>query len=88
MRKPTKPSDEENKKLLAEIGAWIDKNIENNIGWKELCDASNLSHKELQVLFDKYMQTSPMTYIRKRKEEGKKQKPLFTITPNFLAKDE
>ena len=77
MRKPTKPSDEENKKQLAEIGAWIDKTIETNIGWKELCDASNLSHKELQVLFDKYMQTSPMTYIRKRKEEGKKQKHRY-----------
>jgi len=33
-------SDEDNKKLLVEICAWIDKNIETNIGWGVLSEAS------------------------------------------------
>ena len=88
MKKFNKLSDDDNKKLLDEICVWIDKNIETNIGWTELCKVSELNHKELQILFDKYQQTSPMTYIRKRKEEGRKQKPSFIVTPNFLSKEE
>jgi transcriptional regulator GlxA family with amidase domain len=80
-------SDEDNQILLVEICAWIDKNIETNIGWGVLSEASELNHKELQILFEKYLQTSPMTYIRKRKEEGKNQLPSFTITPKFLSKN-
>ena len=83
-----KLSEDDKKKLFADICAWIDKNIETNIGWTELCEASELNHKELQILFDKYQQTSPMTYIRKRKAEGRKQKPSFIVTPNFLSKED
>ena len=81
-------SDEDNQILLVEICAWIDKNIETNIGWGVLSEASELNHKELQILFEKYLQTSPMTYIRKRKEEGKNQLPSFIITPKFLSKND
>ena len=80
-------SDEDNQILLVEICAWIDKNIETNIVWGVLSEASELNHKELQILFERYLQTSPMTYIRKRKEEGKNQLPSFTITPKFLSKN-
>lgn len=80
-------SDEDNQILLVEICAWIDKNIETNIGWGVLSEASELNHKELQILFERYLQTSPMTYIRKRKEEGKNQLPSFTITPKCLSKN-
>ena len=86
MKKFNKLSDDDKKKLFADICAWIDNNIETKIGWTELCKASELNHKELQILFDKYQQTSPMTYIRKRKAEGRKQKPSFIVTPNFLSK--
>ena len=88
MKKFNKLSDEDNKKLLDEICAWIDNNIETNIGWTELCKASELNHKELQILFDEYQHTSPMTYIRKRREESRKQKPSFIVTHNFLSKEE
>jgi hypothetical protein len=47
---------------------------------------SKLNHKELQFLFEKYLQTSPMTYIRKQKEQSKKIHPVYTITENFKAK--
>jgi len=80
--------DEDNKKLLSEVCAWIEKNIDTNIGWEALCLESELSHKELQFLFEKYLQTTPMMYIRKQREEIKKQIPKFTITQDFLSKEE
>ena len=86
MKKFNKLSDEDNKMLLAEVCVWIDKNIETNIGWEVLCDVSKLNHKELQFLFEKYLQTSPMTYIRKQKEQSKKIHPVYIITENFKAK--
>ena len=79
-------AEADNQKLLAELCIWIEKNIETNIGWKELTTASGLTHSELQFLFGKYKQTTPMTYIRKQREESKKAKPNFTVTDNFLAK--
>ena len=79
-------AEADNQKLLAELCIWIEKNIETNIGWKELTTASGLQHSELQFLFGKYKQTTPMTYIPKQKEDSKKVKPKFTVTPNFLAK--
>ena len=65
-------ADADNEKLLAELCFWIEKNIDSNIGWEELSSISKLTHTELQFLFDKYKQTTPMTYIRKQKEENKK----------------
>ena len=88
MKKINKLTDVDNQKILSEICVWIDENIEKNIGWNALCDASQLNHKELLFLFDKYLQTSPMTYIRKRRAETSKQKPQFTVTPNFLSKND
>ena len=79
-------AEADNQKLLAELCVWIEKNIETNIGWKELSTASGLTHSDLQFLFDKYKQTTPMTYIRKQREDSKKVKPNFLATPNFLAK--
>ena len=79
-------AEADNQKLLAELCIWIEKNIETNIGWKELTTASGLTHSELQFLFGKYKQTTPMTYIRKQREESKKAKPNFILTDNFFAK--
>lgn len=88
MKKINPYADSDNQKLLAAICNWIEKNIDTNIGWKELNEVSGLTHSELQFLFDKYMQTTPMTYIRQQRLESKKVMPNFTITPNFLAKDD
>ena len=76
-------AEADNQKLLAELCIWIEKNIETNIGWHELTTASGLTHSDLQFLFDKYKQTTPMTYIRHQREAGKKVKPNFLVTPNF-----
>ena len=85
-RKFTPFADTDNQKMLAELCIWIEKNIETNIGWKELTSESGLTHSDLQFLFGKYKLTTPMTYIRKQREESKKAKPNFTVTDNFLAK--
>ncbi len=87
MKKISSLADSDNKALLAEICNWIDKNTSPNIGWTELIETIGLSHKELQFLFDKYLNTTPMTYIRERRKEKNKVKPNFIITPNFIAKD-
>ena len=84
-RKFNPHEEADNQKLLAELCIWIEKNIEMNIGWKELTTASFLTHSDLQFLFGKYKHTTPMTYIRKQREDSKKVKPKFLVTPNFLA---
>ena len=79
-------ADADNHKKLDELCIWIEKNIETNIGWNELTKASGLTHSELQFVFGKYKQTTPMTYIRKQREDSKKVNPTFNFTHNFLAK--
>ncbi len=61
-----------NKELLGELCIYISNNTHNNIGWTELVAQSKLSHTQLQYLFNKHLQTTPMTYIRKQREESKK----------------
>ena len=61
-----------NKHLLDELCIYISNNTHNNIGWTELVAQSNLSHTQLQYLFNKHLQTTPMTYIRKQREESNK----------------
>ena len=51
-------ADADSPKLLAELCIWIEKNIETNIGWKELTTASDLTNSELQFLFAKALQKS------------------------------
>lgn len=61
-----------NKALLDELCLWIDNNLNNEIGWAELVSESKLSLSEIQFLFSKHLKTTPMTYIRMRREESKK----------------
>ena len=61
-----------NKALLDELCLWIDNNLNNEIGWAELVSESKLSLSEIQFLFLKHLKTTPMTYIRMRREESKK----------------
>ena len=65
-------ADTPNKQLLDELCIYIRNNTHNNIGWTELVAQSNLSHTQLQYLFNKHLQTTPMTYIRKEREESNK----------------
>ena len=65
-------ADTRNKQLLDELCIYISNNTHNNIGWTELVAQSKLSHTQLQFLFNKHLQTTPMTYIRKQREESNK----------------
>jgi transcriptional regulator GlxA family with amidase domain len=87
--------DVENLKLLDELCLWIDKNLDSSIGINDLVEQTKLSNKDLQYLFEKYKQTTPMTYIRKQREIARinlenKNKYLITkerITPIFWGKE-
>lgn len=66
------PSAEANNiKLLDDLCVWIAANLNKTIGLKELVELSQLSSTDVQYLFDKYLQTTPMTYIRKQRESNK-----------------
>jgi len=64
--------DVENLKLLDELCLWIDKNLDSSISINDLVEQTKLSNKDLQYLFEKYKQTTPMTYIRMKRESHKK----------------
>lgn len=53
---------------LAALLHWIDQHLWEPLGWPELMRASGLDHPELLALFNKHLNTTPMTWIRKRRE--------------------
>jgi len=65
-------AEDNNKRVLDELCIYISNNTHNKIGWTELVAQSKLSHTQLQYLFQKHFQTTPMTYIRKQREESNK----------------
>jgi methylphosphotriester-DNA--protein-cysteine methyltransferase len=54
-----------------QLCTWIDHHIEEQIGWTELMRESGFDHLSIQSSFAKYKATTPMTYIRKRREDFK-----------------
>ncbi len=54
-----------------QLCTWIDEHIQEQIGWSELMRESGLDHLSIQSSFAKYKSTTPMTYIRKRREDFK-----------------
>ena len=78
-------ADTRNKQLLDELCIYISNNTHNNIGWAELVAQSKLSHTQLQYLFNKHLQTTPMTYIRKRREESNKVAYADKVKYNLLV---
>ena len=79
-----------NKELLDDLCIYINSNINSHIGLAELVAQSKLSNKDLQYLFEKFKHTTPMTYIRKLREDNKKATYLdkTRITPIFIDRDE
>lgn len=53
---------------LAALLHWIDQHLWEALGWPELMGASGLDHPELLALFNRHLDTTPMTWIRKRRE--------------------
>jgi len=51
-----------------DLCAWIDAQIDKPLGWQELMQRSGLDHQTIKALFFKYASTTPMTWIRQRRE--------------------
>lgn len=64
-----------NKEQFDELCVWIDDHIQEQIGWSELMLASGLDHLSIQSSFAKYKSTTPMTWIRKRREDFRFMRP-------------
>ncbi|MDH4134129.1 MAG: hypothetical protein OEV31_05020 [Gammaproteobacteria bacterium] len=62
-----KPLSERQQEFDA-LCAWIDANLHESIGWQELMVQSGLDHQTINALFYRFQSTTPMTWIRKRRE--------------------
>ena len=73
-----------NLKSIDDLCSWIDAHIDQQINWIDLMTVSGLDHLTLQSEFSKQKLMTPMTWIRKRKEEltGKN---LSSVAPNRYA---
>jgi methylphosphotriester-DNA--protein-cysteine methyltransferase len=60
-----------NQEQFEKLCTWIDEHIQEQIGWSELIHESGFDHLSIQSSFAKYKSTTPMTYIRKRREDFK-----------------
>ena len=49
---------------------WIELHLAQPIGWQELMQQSGLDYQMLQSLFFNHANTTPMTWIRRRREAG------------------
>jgi len=62
-----KSSAEAQKKQFDELCVWIDAHLGEPIGWQQLMEQSRLDFQSLQTLFFYYKNTTPMTWIRRRR---------------------
>ena len=87
-RKLNPLAEADNKKLVDELCAWIDSNLDTALGLNELVEKTKLSNKDIQYLFEKFKQTTPMTYIRKKRADRESRKKYIIsterITPIFI----
>jgi transcriptional regulator GlxA family with amidase domain len=84
------PNDDAgNRLLLEELCLWIKNNSDTFITWVELTSQSKLGMEELNYLFEKYMQTTPMGYVRQLQTEVKKTNlfDIHRVTPVFWGKE-
>ena len=83
-------AENDNIRLLNDLCVWIEKNIDTTLGMQELIDKTNLSSTDIQFLFERYKQTTPMTYIRVLREDSVKKASYLDknrITPIFIKRD-
>ncbi|MFM7699114.1 MAG: hypothetical protein ACKO69_06915 [Limnohabitans sp.] len=55
---------------LEDLCVWIDAHLKEPIGWTELMQVSGMDHQSLQNEFIRKKNMTPMTWIRKRREEA------------------
>ena len=68
---------------LAALLHWIDQHLWEPLGWPELMKASGLCHPELLALFNRHLDTTPMTWIRKRRQFMEKNGDVPAPRPPF-----
>jgi methylphosphotriester-DNA--protein-cysteine methyltransferase len=74
-----------NQEQFEQLCTWIDQHIQEQIGWSELMHASGFDHLSIQSSFAKYKATTPMTYIRKRREDFKSVRSQRERTVQFQS---
>jgi hypothetical protein len=66
-----------------DLCAWIDDHLEETIGWQQLFECSGMDHHALQTMFFKHADTTPMTWIRGRRQKksgvGESGRPMLTL---------
>ncbi|MDP3701981.1 MAG: hypothetical protein Q8R72_13870 [Hylemonella sp.] len=58
----------DHRQTLDELCHWIDEHLHEPLGWQELMAQSGLDHQTLNALFYKFQSSTPMAWIRKRRE--------------------
>ena len=58
----------DHRQTFDELCTWIEAHLHEPIGWQELMAESGLDHQTLNALFFKFLSTTPMAWIRKRRE--------------------
>jgi methylphosphotriester-DNA--protein-cysteine methyltransferase len=74
-----------NQEQFEKLCTWIDEHIHEQIGWSELMHVSGFDHLSIQSSFAKYKATTPMTYIRKRREDFKSVRNGIEPTVQFQS---
>lgn len=60
----------DHRQTFDELCVWIEAHLDEPIGWQELMAQSGLDHQTLNALFFKFLSTTPMAWIRKRRGLG------------------
>ena len=55
---------------VAQLCHWIELHIHETIDWTDLTRQSGKDHRWLMASFSKYKATTPMTWIRERREQS------------------
>lgn len=72
---------------LDKLCQWIDEHLSQPIGWQELMAQSQLDHQTIHALFFKYESTTPMTWIRRRRE-AHSVNSVNTVPQQLISKPE
>ena len=60
----------DHRQTFDELCTWIEAHLDEPLGWQELMNQSGLDHQTLNALFFKFLSTTPMAWIRKRRGIG------------------
>lgn len=64
-----------NERRIRELCEWMAAHCDRPLGWDALTAQSGFSHRDLMTLFEIYVKTSPMTYLRRCREDRRMTSP-------------